>query len=99
MPFGAIQELRVTRANTAEAERVLGYYGLQGSAVEAFGTGLINETFLVTVDPEQKFVLQRMNPLFSPEVNLDINVLTRHLQLKGAATPRQLRPSAGGVRR
>lgn len=80
----------MTRANTEEAERVLSYYGLQGSAIEVFGTGLINETFLVTVDPEQKFVLQRMNPLFSPEVNHDINVLTRHLQLKGAATPRLL---------
>jgi len=67
---------------------VLARYGLADSGVQRFGTGLINDTYLVTVDEEQKFVLQRLNALFTPEVNRDIDELTRHLARKGSPTQR-----------
>jgi len=73
-----------------QASKILASYGLQGSHVERFGTGLINDTFLVTVDEKQRFVLQKLNALFAPEINLDIDTLTRHLALNGRPTPRLL---------
>jgi Ser/Thr protein kinase RdoA (MazF antagonist) len=79
----------------ARADEILGHYGLAGSQTEAFGTGLINDTFLVTVDPEVRFVLQRLNKVFPPEVNVDIDALTRHFALQGAVTPR-LMPADNG---
>lgn len=68
--------------------QVLARYGLAGSQVERFGTGLINDTYLVSVDEQHQFVLQRLNPLFTPEINRDIDVLTRHLAAKNSPTQR-----------
>ncbi len=68
--------------------QVLAKYGLADSQVEPFGTGLINDTYLVTVAIDQQFVLQRLNPLFTPEINHDIDALTLHLAVKGAVTQR-----------
>ena len=76
------------KALTGRTQGVLAKYGLQGATVEIFGTGLINATFLVTVSSGQQFVLQRLNALFNPEVNRDINVLTRHLAAKSSVTQR-----------
>jgi len=79
----------------AQAGIVLRDYGLAGSSTEPLGTGLINDTFLVAVDPDLRFVLQRLNKVFAPEVNRDIDILTRHLALRGAATQR-LMPADNG---
>ena len=78
-----------------QAHEILTHYGMGGSQVEAFGTGLINATFLVTVAPDLQFVLQRLNPLFPPEINGDIDELTRHLAVRGAVTQR-LMPADNG---
>jgi len=67
---------------------VLGRYGLADQSCKRFGTGLINDTYLVEVDAGLAFVLQRLNRLFKPEVNRDIDALTRHLARKGAVTQR-----------
>ena len=77
-----------------DASRVLVHYGLGGAAVEPLGTGLINETYLVTAGKE-RFVLQCLNPVFDPAVNLDIDALTRHLEDCGMVTPRLI-PSQSG---
>jgi len=84
-------------AAVEQATRILGRYGLADSQVEVFGTGLINDTFLVTVDPQQKFVLQRLNAMFKPEINRDIDALTRHLALKGSATQRLIPADNGDL--
>jgi Ser/Thr protein kinase RdoA (MazF antagonist) len=68
--------------------QVLAKYGLADSQVERFGTGLINDTFLVSAGIEQQFVLQRLNPLFTPEINRDIDALTQHLFVKNVSTQR-----------
>lgn len=86
-----------TKASIEHAIRILDRYGLADSRVEVFGTGLINDTFLVTVDPQQRFVLQRLNAMFKPEVNRDIDAITRHLALKGSATQRLIPADNGDL--
>lgn len=47
--------------------------------------GNLNQTFMIEND-EGRFVLQQLNPVFAPEVNLDIQALTTHLAKKGVGT-------------
>jgi Ser/Thr protein kinase RdoA (MazF antagonist) len=76
--------------------QVLASYGLAGSRVERFGTGLINDTYLVSAG-EQQFVLQRLNPLFTPEINRDIDMLARHLARKNSPTQRLIPADNGDL--
>jgi Ser/Thr protein kinase RdoA (MazF antagonist) len=76
---------------------ILGRYGLADQTATRFGTGLINDTYLVRVADDLAFVLQRLNRLFKPEVNRDIDVLTRHLALKGAVTQRLIPADNGDL--
>ena len=46
---------------------------------------LINETYIVGSPP--KFVLQWVNPIFSPLIHDDLDVITKHLEAKGLTTP------------
>lgn len=57
--------------------------------------GLINTTFLAGEPP--RWVVQRVNPLFRPEVHEDIEAVTAHLQARGLHTPRLLRTDAGAL--
>lgn len=71
--------------STAAARSVAQHWALQG-AVEPVGTpGLINGTWCVGAPPEG--ILQWLNPIFSPEVNRDIDLLTAHLARAGLVTP------------
>lgn len=49
--------------------------------------GHINETYTVHAGDE-RFVLQRLNPIFDARVHEDIDAITRHLEHKGLVTPR-----------
>jgi Ser/Thr protein kinase RdoA (MazF antagonist) len=56
------------------------------SALAPLGNGLINETFALT-DPERgTFVLQRVNPLFSPAIHRNIQAVTTALLRAGLPT-------------
>ncbi len=66
---------------------VLGAYGLEGSAVVPVPGGLINPTFRVDVSGRPVCVVQRLHPIFAPEVNLDIDAITRHIFEAGLDTP------------
>ncbi len=57
--------------------------------------GLINDTYVVG-DPPQA-VLQRVNPIFPPRVNEDIEAVTAHVAARGLLTPRLLRTGAGAL--
>jgi Ser/Thr protein kinase RdoA (MazF antagonist) len=50
--------------------------------------GLINQTFRVDRADAESAILQRLHPVFSAQLNLDIDAVTRHLQQRGVATPR-----------
>jgi Ser/Thr protein kinase RdoA (MazF antagonist) len=78
-----------------EVSPVLVAWGAAGAAARPLGTGLINQTFLVEA-PQGRLVLQRLHPVFAPEVNEDIDVVTRHLAAQGLLTPR-LVPTTGGA--
>jgi Ser/Thr protein kinase RdoA (MazF antagonist) len=69
-------------------ERVLGSFpGLESAALVPLGNGLINQTFLVTTERE-RFVLQRLSPIFAPEINHNIAAVTDALFSAGLVTPR-----------
>ncbi len=53
--------------------------------------GLINATFAIRRDDRPLAVLQRLHPVFGPDVNLDIDAVTRHLAARGLTTPRLVR--------
>lgn len=79
---------------------VLAAWGLEGCAAERVRGGLINATFLVRdAGGEVRVVLQRLHPIFAPEVNLDIEVVTEHLAAAGLTTPRLVRTAAGEASR
>lgn len=60
------------------------------------GTGLINRTWLANRKDGTKFVLQRVNPMFGGDTQLDIDAVTRHLESEGLTTTR-LVPTADGA--
>ena len=76
-------------AATIEAARVAltRFEGAAGARVGPFGRGLIHDTFAVECEAGL-FVLQRVHPVFAPEVHLDIAAVTEHLAAKGITTPR-----------
>jgi Ser/Thr protein kinase RdoA (MazF antagonist) len=49
--------------------------------------GADQPTWFVRARDGSELVLQRLNPIFPAEVNLDIEAVTRHLFAKGIATP------------
>jgi Ser/Thr protein kinase RdoA (MazF antagonist) len=67
---------------------VLAAFGAPGAVLRPLGTGLINQTLLVEGPPRGRFVLQRLHAIFPPEVNDDIDAVTRHLAARGLVTPR-----------
>jgi aminoglycoside phosphotransferase (APT) family kinase protein len=75
-------------------------FAREDARVRAFGTGLINKTFLVEQGEEgsgERAVFQRLHPVFAGSVNEDIDVVTQHLSHKGLVTPRLLRTDDGAA--
>jgi len=73
---------------------VLAAYGFEAATVSPIAIGLINRTFAVARGDE-RFVLQRLHPIFAGEVNLDIEAITDRLAAEGLDTPRLVRTTAG----
>jgi Ser/Thr protein kinase RdoA (MazF antagonist) len=59
--------------------------------------GLINTTWVASDGAGPRGVVQKLHPVFGPNVNLDIDVVTAHLARKGLPTPRVLRTNTGGL--
>lgn len=68
--------------------------GLTNPTATPIGTGLIHETFDVRDESGDRFILQRVNPVFSPGVIDNIRHVTRHLAERGVTTF-ELVPSHG----
>jgi Ser/Thr protein kinase RdoA (MazF antagonist) len=71
-------------------------YGIVPSHIEPLGQGNINDTYLVH-DGARSLVLQRLNPLFSPLIHLDIEAVTAHLEARGMRTPRLCKTLQGAL--
>lgn len=69
---------------------------LYGRPFAPLGQGLINETFVVE-GREARYVLQRVNALWTPEVHEDIRAVTTHLAKKGLVTPRLVPTDDGAL--
>jgi Ser/Thr protein kinase RdoA (MazF antagonist) len=85
----------VDEAGAAAAQRAATHYGAaRDVALEPLGGGLINQSW--TFDgPGGRGVLQRLNPIFAPEVNDDLAAVTAHLAVRGLTTPRLLETRDG----
>ncbi len=74
-----------------DARRVLARFAVTGpSRIEPLGSGLINDTFAVT-DGSRELVLQRVHPVFAPEIHHNIAAVTGHLHARGISTPQLVR--------
>jgi Ser/Thr protein kinase RdoA (MazF antagonist) len=80
----------------APAPLVLDAFDLAPAPLERATSGLINSTWYARSHAGVPRVLQRVHPIFPAEVNLDIDVVTRHLAAQGLATP-LLVPSRAGA--
>jgi Ser/Thr protein kinase RdoA (MazF antagonist) len=83
------------QAHLIEAQVLPRYLGLDGAQITPLGRGLVNQTFLVSRGGA-RFVLQRLNPVFSAAVNDNIEAVTRRLADLGMTTPR-LVPARDGL--
>jgi Ser/Thr protein kinase RdoA (MazF antagonist) len=73
-------------------------FGLVSDSLARASSGLINATWYARSRADDtQLVLQRVNSIFPPEVNLDIEAVTEHLASKGLATPRLLRSAEGNL--
>ena len=75
---------------------VLAAYAVSPVLVQLVKTGLVNRTYRVTDANGLDYILQAVNRMFPVEVNLDIDVVTRHLEKSGLLTPRLL-PDRNGM--
>jgi len=67
---------------------ILAQFDLQPQRISALGNGLINQTWAIDTAGGGRYVLQRVNDLFPPIINRDIDSLTRHLEAAGVPTCR-----------
>lgn len=84
-----------TATFAARAHEVLSAFDMAQAQLTAITMGHINATYAVE-HPRGAFVLQRINPIFAPEVNLDIAAIVAHLQRQGVTAP-TLQPTTSGA--
>lgn len=60
-----------------------------------YSKGRVNETFLIETDSTKKLILQKLNRIFKPELLIDIEVITSHLEGQGIITPRLIMTKSG----
>ncbi len=79
----------------ARAHAAAAAWGWTDATLRPLAGGLINATFVVVRGAEPIAVLQRLHPVFAPEVNLDIDAITRAVAAAGVPTPRLIRTRSG----
>ena len=70
---------------------VAGAFGWRVEQIEPLAGGLINATFVVREAGQPIAALQRLHPIWAPEVNLDLDAVTSHVAARGMETPRLIR--------
>ena len=87
----------ITATMPEQVHPALVAYGITPIRIRPVDTGLINRTYRVTGENGLDYILQEVNGRFPPEINLDIDVVTRHLEQSGLVTPRLLPDRRGKV--
>lgn len=80
---------------SVELRPVLAAWGHERARVEPYGNGLINTTYALTHASGERQILQRINPIFAPEIHLNIRAVSEQLARAGLMTP-QLIPTLAG---
>ena len=73
---------------------ILAHWGLESAACELITVGLINATFKVE-GHNDRFILQKLNPIFDPALHHDIEAITTRLAANDLATPMLVRTKNG----
>lgn len=76
---------------------MLEQYALEPDSLVEFSSGLINRSFAIRGRDGRDYVLQRVNAIFPPEIQDDIDAVTRHLADKGLVTPRLVAATGGAL--
>jgi len=84
-------------AQDALPAAILEAFGIEAESAARIATGLINRSWRVRTRAGATGVLQRVNPLFDADVQLDIDAVTAHLARQGVTTPRLLRTHTGAL--
>jgi Ser/Thr protein kinase RdoA (MazF antagonist) len=79
------------------ARAVLAHFSLEDAALAPLGSGLINLTWLVSRGAGERYVLQRVASIFPPDINRDIDVVTRRLLERGVTVPRIISTRDGAL--
>ena len=85
----------LSTASPVDVRHALAAWGLESAQIATLGHGLINLTWRVDTENGRRFVLQRVNPVFPPAINRDIDLVTRRLADAGLLAPR-LQPTTQG---
>jgi Ser/Thr protein kinase RdoA (MazF antagonist) len=76
-------------ATLEDAKHALSHWDIgTDTHIEAISIGNLNATFKTYSLDHPSYILQRLNPIFSPSVNEDIFAVTNHLAQKGLLTPK-----------
>ena len=84
-------------ATDTPSNEVLAAFDLAADTLEATSSGLINRSWYARSTAGDPLVLQRVNAIFAPETNADIDVVTRHLRARGLMTPTLVPTLAGSL--
>jgi Ser/Thr protein kinase RdoA (MazF antagonist) len=77
----------------ARVDVVLRAFPIERQSWSRLGRGLINRTFAVAGEPGH--VLQRVSPIFAPEIHHNIRAVTQRLRERGVTTPLIVETRAG----
>jgi Ser/Thr protein kinase RdoA (MazF antagonist) len=73
--------------HSGEPERALREFaGIEAVAIEPIAGGLIHESYAVQTAGE-RYALQRVRPLFNPQIHENIRAVVEHLRRKGLCAP------------
>lgn len=86
-----------TAPTDTPSSEVLEAFGLAADTLETTSSGLINRSWYARSTAGDPLVLQRVNAIFAPETNADIDVVTRHLRARGLMTPTLVPTLAGAL--
>ncbi len=76
---------RQGESEAPELTRSLAAFGFEGATARPLRKGLIHRTYEVCLSGAE-FILQRVNPAFSPRIHENIRAVTDHLRDKGITT-------------
>ena len=82
---------------TAIPAAVLAAYDIRPGSGRPIGSGLINLTLRVETRTGRPLVLQRLNPVFPPAINADLDAVSEHLGARGLRSPRVLATADGAL--